>query len=118
MSQFHEGQDVEVLACLTDSKFERPGWRKAKIVRGPALTAGEFYEVQFPDGTRRVEDAAHIRAIDHRAKMLEPLPGRSAGKIMDKIFDAQEGKPEFDRSQPDDDTGESMRYREPSWWTR
>jgi hypothetical protein len=30
MSKFHRGQ-----ACLTDSKLERPSWRKAKIVSKP-----------------------------------------------------------------------------------
>jgi hypothetical protein len=59
MTQFHEGQEVEV----NGEDVDMPRWEKAKIVRGPALTAGEFYEVQFPDGTRAVFDAEHIKAV-------------------------------------------------------
>jgi hypothetical protein len=62
MTQFHEGQEVEVLA-----------WRKAKITallrRITDLDDGSRlidtfpdYEAQFSDGTRAVLDAEHIRA--------------------------------------------------------
>jgi hypothetical protein len=59
MSTFQEGQEVEVW-CFPDGE-----WEKAKIVRLPhaphALDDGRKYTVQFPDGTRAVFDAEHIR---------------------------------------------------------
>jgi hypothetical protein len=58
--QFHEGQDVEVRhQWWIDGR-----WDKAKIVRGPALCGGEFYEVQFPWGHRAVFGEAHIRVVN------------------------------------------------------
>jgi hypothetical protein len=60
--QFREGQDVEVWVYpVRWGDPNQDDWRKAKIVRG----AGEFYEVQFLDGTRAVFDAEHIRAVEH-----------------------------------------------------
>jgi hypothetical protein len=63
MSKFHRGQAVEVLACLTDSKLERPSWRKAKIVSKPDNWDCTMYKVQFAKiGTRDVFHETHIRA--------------------------------------------------------
>jgi len=61
MTQFNEGQEVEV---LTDPAFPRGtfAWRKAKIVAPTMHTHRELYTVQFPDNSRAVFDAAHIRS--------------------------------------------------------
>lgn len=58
MTQFHEGQDVEVWGA------NMYPWRKAKIIRRyePARPGHEDYRIQFSDGVRAVIDAAHIRA--------------------------------------------------------
>jgi hypothetical protein len=63
MTQFHEGQEVEVALGKRrwdDGKY----WRKAKIVC-PAFPADkhgpEMFDVEFPDGTVAVFDADHIR---------------------------------------------------------
>jgi hypothetical protein len=75
MTQFHEGQDVEVWKEVrtrgTDlhQNYVRR-WCKAKIVY--ALKETPRYLVQFPepngkydvDGTRAVFDAEHIRAVE------------------------------------------------------
>ena len=58
--RLHEGQEVEVsnLPVFGDQ------WRKAKIVLAPSLKypkEQQRYQVQFPDGTRAVFDAEHIR---------------------------------------------------------
>jgi hypothetical protein len=60
--QFHEGRDVEVAYDMTS--LQERHWRKAKIVRPWPSYSGlrQFYLVQFPDGSRGVFDAAHIRA--------------------------------------------------------
>lgn len=74
MTQFHEGQEVEV-ARDVGGMFPYKNWRKAKLIRmapdGGAIF-NPVYEVQFPepngkydvDGTRAVFDAEHIRAIE------------------------------------------------------
>ena len=79
MTQFHEGQEVEVAKAWKNcpsthcersqecrSPHECNGWRKAKIIRmapdGGAIF-NPVYEVQFPDGRRAVFDAEHIRAV-------------------------------------------------------
>lgn len=67
IQQFHAGQDVEV----TDSRYPLStfSWRKAKIAGQVSVTycgcdiCNSGYEVQFPNGTRAVFDAAHIRAV-------------------------------------------------------
>ena len=66
MTQFHEGQDVEVLKEPNEFVLATE-WRKAKIV-GPATTGMEGmapatpgYIIQFADGACVVFDAAHIR---------------------------------------------------------
>jgi hypothetical protein len=71
MTQFHEGQEVEV---LTDPAFPRGtyAWCKAKIVAltpyGNDGTTGHWH-VQFPDGSRGAFDADHIRAVVSDAKI-------------------------------------------------
>ena len=69
-AQFHEGQEVEVWGA------NMYPWRKAKIVaaeihRGALGVPTGAYIVQFPDGTRGVFDAEHIRAV---TKFIE-VPG-------------------------------------------
>ena len=67
MTQFHEGQDVEVYYPFSRSNEASWPWCKAKIVRRDTITYcdcqqyNDGYEVQFPDGSRAVFDAAHIR---------------------------------------------------------
>ena len=61
MTQFHEGQDVEVWGA------NMYPWRKAKIIaaelhRGALGVPTGAYIVQFPDGTHDVFDEADIRA--------------------------------------------------------
>ena len=51
--QFYEGQEVEVWMNPLD------GWRKAKIV---TMRSEHRATVQFPDSSRVVFDAQHIRA--------------------------------------------------------
>ncbi len=71
MSNFVEGQEVEVLV----SKYPEPpsstnsDWCKAKIIR---YYLNNTFEVQFPDGTRAVFDADHIRAAETKR---ETWPG-------------------------------------------
>ena len=61
MTQFHKGQEVEVTKGFDGNPL---GWRKAKIIK-----RGEPYSktwmVEFPDGTRAMFDAEHIRAVVH-----------------------------------------------------
>jgi hypothetical protein len=54
MTQFHEGQEVEVLDTEPPGKWHAD-WRKAKIV-----DAHPPYIVEFTDGTRAGFDAEHI----------------------------------------------------------
>jgi hypothetical protein len=56
MTAFHEGQEVEVW-CFPDGE-----WEKAKIL-GDRPFGLPGYWIQFPDGTRAVFDAEHIRAL-------------------------------------------------------
>jgi hypothetical protein len=63
MAQFHKGQEVEV-QCLECEGA--PLWRKAKIfwplqVGKGGVPRGKNWQVEFPDGSRAVFDAAHIR---------------------------------------------------------
>jgi hypothetical protein len=68
MSTFHEGQEVEVHVYhpRTSDRPSAPTYtlRKAKIVSLPHTSYSTQHQVQFPDGTRAVFDAAHIRAIE------------------------------------------------------
>ncbi len=67
MTQFHEGQEVDVLQPINHPIEGYPGtyWRKAKIVGWTACrNQTPRYEVQFHDGARAMLDAAYIRAIE------------------------------------------------------
>jgi len=66
MTQFHEGQDVDVYRP-TPSGTLAGQWCKAKIVKLWNSAHGHFdrpddYKVKFADGTHAVFDADHIRA--------------------------------------------------------
>jgi hypothetical protein len=68
MTQFNEGQEVVVQTQPTASEkarwFDGAVWRKARIsYRLQELYGNGAHEVQFPDGTRAVFDAEHIRAV-------------------------------------------------------
>lgn len=60
MTRFHEGQDVEVYTPGRYASSDVTEWRKAKIVIPPGKLPGL---VQFPDRTRGVFDAEHIRVV-------------------------------------------------------
>ncbi len=64
-AQFHEGQEVEVYTPyrFIDSGPRSGDWRKAKIVEFLGMSC---WQIQFPDGTRSVFDAEHIRAVIYR----------------------------------------------------
>lgn len=65
--KFHDGQEVEVAEIFVAGQARMLNWRKAKIVASDILDtskAGYRYTgflIQFPDGTRAVFDAEHIR---------------------------------------------------------
>jgi hypothetical protein len=62
MTQFYEGQEIEVLTghdCLITGRV----WSRARIIRLYEPSTWE-YCVEFPDGTRTVANAEHIRAVD------------------------------------------------------
>lgn len=76
MTQFHEGQEVEVqIEVALGDAYDAPmstatemRWRKAKIVEWAGADQAiynppERWIVQFPDGSRAVFDAEHIRAV-------------------------------------------------------
>ena len=70
MTTFYEGQKVEVLASRSQlPRGTAEYWRKAKII-GSTGASHTDWMVEFPDGTRAVSDAEHIRAL-----VSEP-PGR------------------------------------------
>ena len=52
MGEFKEGQEVEVW-----DRAQSPEWHRAKI----AFRDSSGYVVQFPDGSRALFDAAHIK---------------------------------------------------------
>lgn len=63
MTQFHEGQEVEVLLVAKDIG-DNAHWIKAKIVwKVTSCAPGnpKCYEVEFPDGARAVFDEERIR---------------------------------------------------------
>src|ERR1019366_4104601 len=65
MTQFHAGQEVEVLARHRDIGPPEAAviWRKAKIIKcWPSIYHPGQYGVQFRDGSRAFFDADHIRA--------------------------------------------------------
>jgi len=60
MTQFHEGQEVEVKTMISScGNPDMAYWRKAKIVSGNAH--GAMLQVEFHDGTSDVFDADDIR---------------------------------------------------------
>lgn len=66
MTQFHEGQEVEVWKTVRRPGADYTGqrWCKAKIVAqftNDRVTNISRYEVRFPDGKRTLFDATHIR---------------------------------------------------------
>jgi len=84
MTQFHEGQNVEVADPNTDFGV----WLKAKIVREPTTTALDkhpLYQVEFPDGKRAVFDAEHIRAVHCCVSSNDPMGTRAMTK--DEVLD-------------------------------
>lgn len=66
MTQFHEGQEVEILAYLDTTE---PEWQKAKIVR--EFLDGAAWEVQLPNGARAAFKPEHIRAALTRAEIAQ-----------------------------------------------
>ena len=70
MTQFHEGQEVEVGVLVPPGAHHAffMEWRKAKIVGRDTVNycacdvCNSGWLVQFPDNTRDVFDAEHIRA--------------------------------------------------------
>jgi len=83
MSEFHEGQEVEVRVS-EDGQIYRE-WHKAKIIPHvydsvTAKTPG-LYRVQFPDGTSCVFDTAHIQK---RTRSYDPICDAVAVHFMDR----------------------------------
>ena len=79
MTQFHEGQKVEVWGA------NMYPWRKAKIVNEvfptkdwPSKTSR--YEVQFPDNTHALFDAEHISVGKFQVSSNDPMGTRPANK--------------------------------------
>jgi len=74
MNAYHEGQEVEVWS------FPDGEWEKAKILYpGGDKHVGEWWYVQFPDGTRGVFDDKDILAVDH-----PPARGASAKYLFEE----------------------------------
>jgi hypothetical protein len=68
MTQFVEGQEVEVLAKRASAVSYEVGWFRAKIIH--ALSDKEnIYHVQFRDGDRDDFDATHIRVAPTDAEI-------------------------------------------------
>jgi hypothetical protein len=68
MTQFHEGQEVEVMRDgWSDGSLKTHGrqWCKATIVsfNGSDIWAPDEWHVEFPDGTRAVFDTDQIKEI-------------------------------------------------------
>jgi hypothetical protein len=64
MTQFHEGQEVEVKSQIGPLPADGPyawKWRRAKIT--DCATRGGLIEVLFDDTSIAVFDADHIRAV-------------------------------------------------------
>jgi hypothetical protein len=62
MTQYHKGQEVIVCVDAVNAL-----WSNARITSRMVLklTAADEYEVAFPDGSRAVFDADHIRVPFH-----------------------------------------------------
>lgn len=122
MSEYHEGQEVEVQ--IHNALPKRPDpyldeWRKGKIVEigGTALGWPEkqltvlHFTVQFPDGTRAVFDAAHIRVVNLRVSSNDPMGTRPAkSSEMDKWWLSEMAR-EFSERQEQDEEDEEDRRR-------
>jgi hypothetical protein len=67
MTQFHKDQEIEVRRIIQEPYAgfkERRRWTRAKIVRRTWIGATrdcDRYDTEFPDGTRAVFDAEHVR---------------------------------------------------------
>jgi hypothetical protein len=74
MTQFHEGQDVEVLRMTSVGRNGKTfAWRTAKIIRLVKPSDPPAYRVQFPDGSRGAFEEEQIRALDP-IDAMERLP--------------------------------------------
>jgi hypothetical protein len=78
MTQFHEGQEVEVWGDIYPKSGGRlTDWRKAKILNDDCIARKDgvhCYTVQFPNGTRAVFDTEHIRTDTPRgANAIHPM---------------------------------------------
>jgi len=79
MTQFHEGQEVEV-APLSEMFGV---WRKGKIInvlkRGKIVNVVKLENhpwcVELADGSRVLVNADHIRAVEYRAVEYDEPPG-------------------------------------------
>jgi hypothetical protein len=81
MTQFHEGQEVEVSTPLEASLYGQRVWRKAKIVKRDHMTDTDQADerltpVRFRDGTRGVFNVDHIRAANLRVSSNDPTGTR------------------------------------------
>ena len=82
MTQFQAGQDVEVRKIADGMNEMHWSWRKAKVVNDDCIARKDglhCYLVQFPDGTRAIFDAEHIRPVndfmfESRYANNRPLP--------------------------------------------
>ncbi len=78
MTQYREGQEVEVRVQTSPLGYQID-WRKAKIVGFRTWSTWIDYHVEFPDGTRGVFSAEHIRAA--HGKFVEwPNPPESTAQ--------------------------------------
>jgi hypothetical protein len=74
MTQFHEGQEVEVVGLMWDGLDPESAWkwRKAKILYYVERTGGiDWYEIEFANGTRGVFETDHIRALAHKIEIRQ-----------------------------------------------
>ncbi len=104
MTQFHEGQEVEVRVS-EDGQIYRE-WRKAKIAYPVKGNFAHSYFVQFPDGTRVVFDTEHIRAISPLDERFSRAPTTEAEHLTELAGDSAEEYPGL--AEPDDDTSDPM----------
>lgn len=86
MTQFHEGEDVEVYNYGTAiHSVDARNWRKAKVIKEAHSLKSDwvgFQTVQFSDGSRGVFDEQQIRAwfcIDCGINRADPPSARCPG---------------------------------------
>lgn len=65
-AQFHKGQEVEVYYPFSRLNISTWPWVPGRILYQADGIVDFGWHVSFPDGTRAVFDAEHIRAIDTR----------------------------------------------------